>query len=162
MIPALFFQVLIIQACQLLATGRTLPAVQQYQADETEPGSTSGSEDPKFTLLGSTQQEEHESDPALPSQTTDPHLNKHVVLTRPHTVLVLSTVTGGEAIRGAFTGAIADQIRKSDGNTSISDLFDRAVGNMKKSEPMCADQWPEMRKVTDKILMLPPVLKTCP
>mgnify|MGYP001793158991 CR=1 FL=1 len=63
--------------------------------------------------------DECESDPAVPSQSINPHYNKHIVLRRPHTVLLLSTVTGGLAIRGAFTGAIADELRKSDGQTYI-------------------------------------------
>ena len=72
-----------------------------------------------FSTYGVVPSQPSESDPATPSQVTDPHNNKHIVLRRPHTVLLLATVTGGLAIRGAFTGALADQIRVSDGKTVI-------------------------------------------
>ena len=99
------------------------------------------------------QPEEYESDPATPSHVIDPHNNKHIVLRRPHTVLLLATVTGGLAIRGAFTGALADQIRAADGKTDIYTMFNRAVDNMNTHE-----QRPEMRITTQKALILPPVV----
>ena len=53
-------------------------------------------------------------DPA-PVQISDPQQDTHITLTRPHTVFLLATVRGGTAIRGAFTGAMADQFRYADG-----------------------------------------------
>ena len=104
------------------------------------------------------QPEEYESDPATPSHVIDPHNNKHIVLRRPHTVLLLATVTGGLAIRGAFTGALADQIRAADGKTDIYTMFNRAVDNMIRNDAACSDQVPEMRNTTRKSLILPPVV----
>ena len=40
---------------------------------------------------------------------------EHIVLTRPHTLLLMSTVARKPAKRGAFTGALAKQIAKADG-----------------------------------------------
>ena len=104
------------------------------------------------------QQGDESLDAPVPHRTEDPHYNKHIVLTRPHTILMLATVTGGEAIRGAFTGALAHQILESDGKIDIGIVFDKAVRKMKKDEPLCSNQWPELRKVTDKSLFLPPAL----
>ena len=39
------------------------------------------------------------SDAAPTSETTDKHYNKHIVLRRPHTLLLLTTVMGGVAYR---------------------------------------------------------------
>ena len=117
-----------------------------------------------FSTYGVLPSQRSESDPATPSQVTDPHNNKHIVLRRPHTVLLLATVTGGLAIRGAFTGALADQIRVSDGKTDIYCMFNRAVNSMIRNEPACVelDQIPEIRATTDKSLILPPAIFTDP
>ena len=64
-------------------------------------------------------------------------------------------MTGGLAIRGAFTGAIADELRKSDGQTDIYSMFTLAVNKLVRSEPL---QTPEMRSTADKFLVLPPAL----
>ena len=92
-----------------------------------------------FSTYGVVPSQPSESDPATPSQVTDPHNNKHIVLRRPHTVLLLATVTGGLAIRGAFTGALADQIRVSDGKTVIYCMFNKAVNSMIRNEPACVE-----------------------
>ena len=97
----------------------------------------------------------------LLSHIIDPHNNKHIVLRRPHTVLLLATVTGGEAIRGAFTGALADQFRAADGKTDIYTMFNRAVNIMIRNDAACRDQRPEMRITTDRNLVLPPVVNDC-
>ena len=41
---------------------------------------------------------------ADPAEIYNPEDRRHIVLRRPHTVLLLATVTGGQAIRGAYTG----------------------------------------------------------
>ena len=47
-------------------------------------------------------------------------VDQHVQLTRPNTVLLSATVTGGKAERGVFTGAIANQIIDASGFFSKS------------------------------------------
>ena len=113
-----------------------------------------------FRTHGVVPSQPSESTPATPSQVTDPHNNKHIVLRRPHTMLLLATVTGGLAIRGAFTGALADQIRASDGKTDIYCMFNKAVNSMIRNEPACVElgQIPEIRATTDKSLILPPAI----
>ena len=83
---------------------------------------------------------------------------EHIVLRRPHTVLLLATLTGGLAIRGAFTGALADQIRAADGKTDIYRMFNSAADNMIRFNPACENQRPEMRISTQKLLVLPPAV----
>lgn len=90
-----------------------------------------------------------QSDPAIPPQAIDQE--RHIVLDRPHTVLLLATVTGGVALRGAFTGAIAEAFRKADGKIDICEMFHEAVNSMSNDE-----QIPEMRVTTRKLLILPP------
>ena len=98
------------------------------------------------------------ADPAIPSQVTGArHDNKHIVLTRPHTVLMLSTMLGGEAIRGAFTGALGAEICLADGVKDINSMFNNAVHRMQRDDPLCVNQWPEIRHITSKNLILPPV-----
>ena len=84
-------------------------------------------------------------DPARPTQTLN------IILRRPHTVLLLSTVTGGLAYRGVFTGAIADEIRMSDGETDILTMFTRAA---KKARSR--GQTPEVRSTMENTLFLHP------
>ena len=67
----------------------------------------------------------------VPTLLSDPDSNQHITLTRPHTVLLMSTVRGGVAYRGAFTGAIATQLNSSDGNTDIYSMYNQAVTAMK-------------------------------
>ena len=102
--------------------------------------------------------EDDESDPVTSSNVIDAHNNKHIVLCRPHTVLLLATVTGGEAIRGAFTGALADQFRAADGQTAIYTMYNRAVEVMMQKEPACSGQVPEWRSTFRKQLILPPAV----
>lgn len=70
-------------------------------------------------------------------------VDHHITLTRPNTVLLMSTVTGGRARRGMFTGAIADQIKAADGHTDINTMFARACATMKAKSSNF--QTPELR-----------------
>ena len=115
---------MILQACQSLATQMTQPI--------------EGSSEP---------------DAPVPSRGVDPHHNKHIVLRRRHTALLMATVTGGIAYRGAFTGAIADELREADGKKDICSMYIRAA-----AAPACRDQCPEFRMTLDKSLILPPAL----
>ena len=85
-------------------------------------------------------------------------VTKHVTLTRPHTLLLMSSVAGGFAIRGAFTGAIARQFAKADGKITINDMVTNAIIEMKKfaTDDDVLEQAPESRNTLQKILILPP------
>lgn len=72
----------------------------------------------------------------------NPDEDKRIVLMRPHTVLLLSTMTGGSALRGAYTGALASQFRLADGKTDIHTMHCEAVKEMRSTEP---EQVPEYR-----------------
>ena len=79
----------------------------------------------------------------------------HITLTRPHTALLLSTVAGGTALRGAYTGAIADQISKSSGKTDINSMHTAAVKQVQQTFSLNHDQIPELRHTLDKTLIMP-------
>ena len=117
----------IIQACQDFAC----VSQPEWAASQPDEGSSS----------------ESETDPARPTQTL------HVILTRPHTVLLLATVTGGVAYRGVFTGAMAQQFGQSDGKMDIYEMFTRAVASLEKQ------QIPEIRATLTKKLILPPPIE---
>ena len=65
----------------------------------------------------------------------------------------MSTVRGGVAYRGAFSGAIATQLNSSDGNTDIYSMYNQAVAVM-KADGQYIDQNPKFESVTDKQLVL--------
>ena len=78
---------------------------------------------------------------------------KHIVLVRPHTALLMATMTGGVAYRGAFSGAIADQFRRDGGKMDICSMHKSAA-----ADPRCKDQYPELRITLNKNLILPPAI----
>lgn len=86
----------------------------------------------------------------------DPSKKPYVVLDRPHTLLLMSTIVGETSVRGAFTGAIARQFANADGKTTINDMVTNAVIDMKKDEDDGYDQAPESRNTLQKSLVLPP------
>ena len=45
-----------------------------------------------------------------------------ITLERPHTVLLLASLRGGYATRGAYTNAMADEFRKVDGKSDIYEM----------------------------------------
>ena len=115
---------MVIQACQVFSTHGMLPPADDSQSDAPTPGSV-----------------------------LDPHQNKHLVLQRRHTALLMATVSGGLAYRGAFTGAIANEFREADGKKDICSMYIHAV-----ADPACREQCPEFRMTLDKTLILPPAV----
>lgn len=73
----------------------------------------------------------------------NPDEDRRIVLTRPHTVLLLSTASGGSALRGAYTGALARQLQLADGKRDIHDMHleavkeVRAIGELQVPMYMC-------------------------
>ena len=97
--------------------------------------------------------DDSETDAPTPSSVVDPHYNKHIVLRRRHTALLMATVTGGVAYRGAFTGAIANEFREADGKKDICSMYISAA-----ADEACREQCPEFRMTLDKTLILPPAI----
>ena len=118
-----------------------IQACQDYARLSQPPGAASQPDEV------SSSESESETDPARPTQTL------HVILTRPHTVLLLATVTGGVAYRGVFTGAMAQQFGQSDGKMDIYEMFTGAVASLEKQ------QIPEIRATLTKKLILPPPIE---
>ena len=59
---------------------------------------------------------------------------EYIVLERPNTLLLMASVAGGYAKRGAFTGAMARQFAKADGKTTIEGMVTNAIRDMKEKE----------------------------
>ena len=85
------------------------------------------------------------------AQKACPEDNTHIVLNRPHTVLLLASMREGSAQRGAYTDAMAKELKRADGR-SIADMHQNAVAEMTKQYG--ADQTPEMRSTLKKKLVL--------
>ena len=96
----------------------------------------------------------------LDAKAGNPPESKYIVLRRPHTLLLLSSVSGGMAVRGAYTEAFTHQMSKSDGQLEIEQMQSRARIYMQKHHPGCSSQIPEMRSTLMKMLKLPPARPT--
>ena len=68
----------------------------------------------------------------LPWNSQDKYKNQHITLDRPNTALLLATMRGGLALRGVFTGSLANQFRKADGKKDISAMFHDACVELKE------------------------------
>ena len=86
----------------------------------------------------------------------NPEESKHIVLERPHTLLLLSSVVGGRALRGAYTGAFTKQLCEADGTLEIEQMQSRARIYMQEHHKGSSTQIPEMRSTLMKALRLPP------
>ena len=85
--------------------------------------------------------------------TVDLQSNQHIVLTRPHTLLLLVTVCGGTAMRGVFCGAIAESFLDSKKERHIYELYRDAVKTVVAARP---GQIPELRSTLTKDLIITP------
>ena len=162
------FQILIIQACQaerLPAAASLSPSTSSAPLASTSraPSHAACSEPTSSGSSAPTASISPEPGNAGRSNSSEPDAGawnpvdyKSVILDRPHTLLLMSTVTGGVAIRGAFTGALARQFAKADGKATINDMVTNAIIDMKKNEMEGYDQAPEARSTLQKSLILPP------
>ena len=86
-----------------------------------------------------------------------PNEEKHIVLTRPSSLLLMATVTGGRCMRGGFAGALADQFATANGKKSIEDMQAQARVELQSYRHQLNHmQIPEMRSTLMKRLVLPP------
>ena len=119
-------QVLVVQACQMYRTsGLSLPA-------EPQAGPST----------------------AIDANRANPPEQTRIDLKRPHSVMMLATVPGGAAVRGAFTGALADEISQADGKTDIHAIFTKASDAISSNS---FAQQPVFRSTLRKKLVLPKV-----
>ena len=79
---------------------------------------------------------------------------RHIVLKRPHAVLLHATVPDGVAYRGAYIGALADQIGKitNGEEKDITGLHTEAVQAMKSTS--ARQQVPMIQSTLEKFLIL--------
>ena len=80
--------------------------------------------------------------------------NTQLILDRSETLLLLATMTDGYAQCGAYTGALADELRKADNKTDILEMHWNAVDKMSRS-PNCWWQCPELRSTLKRKLVFP-------
>lgn len=92
-------------------------------------------------------------DPAAVHTSSQSH--SHIVLRRPHTLLISASVLGGIARRNDFGGLLADEFRGLDGETDICNVYTRAVTKMRKREGYF-DQQPLLMSTLNRKLILPP------
>ena len=97
-------------------------------------------------------QSSHSTSSASDAGRWNPDDHQSVILDRAHTLLLMSSVVGGYAKRGAFTGAMA----MADGKTTIDEMVMEAKIDMKKNEEKGYNQTPESRSTLQKSLILPP------
>jgi hypothetical protein len=83
---------------------------------------------------------------------SSPADNTHIVLDRPHTLLLLSTMRDGFCKRSAYTNAMTQQFKQADGKLDIHDMHTKAVILMK--EKYGEKQTPEYRSLLKKHLIL--------
>lgn len=99
-----------------------------------------------FTSTGSRGQQSYDAG------RDNPQDSKHIVLDRPHSLLLMATIVGDRAERGSYTGALAKQISRADGKTTILEMETRARIEMMNENPQ---QTPEMRNTLKRSLILP-------
>ena len=101
-------------------------------------------------------------DPSQPTPLSDPQRYQHITLTRKHTVLILASVRGGNAVRRKFIQAFGYELKCADGQKDICEMFHRAADKIDNDdECMEVRQCPEMRETITKALVLP-AAKPCP
>ena len=105
----------------------------------------------KVSAQSSTTQQQPTADAGGGYSTEDLQSNQHIVLTRPHTLLLLATVCGGTAMRGVFCGAIAESFLDTKKETDIYELYRDAVKTVVAVRP---GQIPELRSTKDLIITL--------
>ena len=96
------------------------------------------------------------TDAAAPARSVK-ETSQLIHLKRPNSVVLLATVSGGTAIRGAFTGAFADEIRMTDGEKDIYSMFTAATFNMQNADDSTMQQ-PLIMSTLTRRLVLPPAL----
>ena len=93
----------------------------------------------------------------IDANSANPNEERHIEMTRPHSLLLMSTLAGGMAVRGAFTGALGSQIAKVDGITPLRQMIESAIIEMENKYPRAKGQTPEERSTLMKRLILPPI-----
>lgn len=106
------------------------------------------------TYASDSQEEQSSSNSPSNAHDSSRPEEKSVILERPHTYLLMATVAGGKALRGAFSGALARQIAKADGKTSLDEMIYAAKSDI-KSTLQRKKQIPEARNTLEKTLILP-------
>ena len=92
------------------------------------------------------------AEPPAPNFQPDNLPGAHIELIRPHTILLLATVAGGQAERHLFTGIIAQSIRQVDGKKDFYEIFKQAAREMECERP---EQHPLLQSTLKKELILP-------
>ena len=128
-----YFQLVIVQACQGLVDGRD-------GADESH------SRHMLDAVFG--------TDALRAKSGNDDYENNHVENKFSNTTLLLSTLHGQDAHRNNFIPALAEEIRKADGVRSVYDMFIAASHKMRSHPDVkYRQQTPEHRSSNRKMLI---------
>lgn len=71
---------------------------------------------------------------------------------RPHTLLLMATSHNGIAVRGKYTGAIAEQVKLADETTHIIDIHEKAAASICGRSPL--NQMPSFHSTLSKKIYL--------
>lgn len=82
---------------------------------------------------------------------SDSHSNKHIVLRRPNTLLIMA-VAGRALVRGAYIVALAEEIEQADGLKCLRDMHQGACRSVNKNFP---EQIMELRETLSGKIVLP-------
>ena len=110
----------------------------------------------QVVLIQACQHEGHTAEPPSGydmALRVSPDDQTHIILNRPDTLLLLSSMRGGYARRGAYTGALACELTRADNKKDICEMHGNAVSKMREMRD--EDQIPEMRSTLTKKLILP-------
>lgn len=75
--------------------------------------------------------------------------SRHIVIQRPHTLLLMATIADRVAYRGAYITALVKQLRQADGNIDMQTMHTEAAQCLGRI------QTPEMRSTLKHPLILP-------
>ena len=77
----------------------------------------------------------------------------HIILNRSDTSLILSSMRGGYARCGAYTGALAGELARADNKTDVCEMHGNAVRKMRAAGD--EEQIPEMRSASARKIIFP-------
>lgn len=86
-----------------------------------------------------------------------------IILQRPNTIMLHSTVADGSSLRGEYIRAIVKQIMNSDGRTDIYTMHTRAAEEVKMNQQFQTQtQTPKYESTVTKTLCLPARIANTP
>ena len=92
------------------------------------------------------------AEPPMPNIQHHNRPGAFIELRRPHSMLLMATVVGGQAERHLFTGIIAQSMRQAEGEIDMYEIFTQAAREMECRMP---EQHPPLQSTLKKKLIIP-------